>query len=180
MLSDIQLAAGIVFGERRYLLLAALLSMACLLVYVSIPVLTVPGNSYEFLVLSTPLPELLAIGALSALMGLTMSMQAFCWKNSIGAAKGAGVGFAGFISGAVGSLFASASCAGCVSAVFSFVGFGGVLFLIEHKAEVTALTLGVVFLSLYFTSKRIAGKCDYCSVPDIRKKGAQPAKGGTP
>ena len=54
--------------------------------------------------------------------------------------------------------------------VFSFIGFGGVLFLIEHKAEILALTAAITFISLYFTSKKISGKCSSCSLPQRGKQ----------
>jgi hypothetical protein len=167
--SDIPLALRVVFAERGYAALAGILFLFSLLLYVSIPVFTVPGNSYAFFIASTPALELALIAGISALMGVVLSMQAYCWKNSIRAASSAGIGFAGFVSGAVSAIFASATCASCVSAVFSFIGFGGVLFLMEHKAEVTAFTGGLVFVSLYFTSKRIAGRCESCELPAKRK-----------
>ena len=172
MLDEIPLAMGTVFRDRGYLALAASLFLLSLLLYVSIPVFSIPGNSFEFFLVVTPLPELLAILALSALMGIVMAMQAYCWKNGIGAVSNAGMGIVGFVSGAVSSIFASATCASCVSAVFSFIGFGGVLFLVEHKAEVMALTGTIVLLSFYFTSKRISGNCDSCSIrlkPGMKK-----------
>lgn len=97
-------------------------------------------------------------------MGIVLSMQAYCLKMKIGAARSAGVGFVGFVSGMVSAVFTTATCAGCVSAIFSFMGFGGVLFLLEHKGEVALMTSALVLLSLYFTSERISGKCRECSV----------------
>ncbi|HSB47516.1 MAG TPA: hypothetical protein VLD37_05865 [Candidatus Bilamarchaeum sp.] len=168
-LKDVRLAAGKVFSHRGYVALAAAFSLLSLLVYVSIPVFTIPGNSYGFFLASTSLPDLAVIAALSALMGIVLSMQAYCWKNRIKAVSNAGVGIAGFLSGAVSAIFASATCTSCVSALFSFLGFGGVLFLLEHKAEVTALTGGLVLVSLYFTSRRIAGNCESCKIAEGKK-----------
>lgn len=168
--SDTRFALGIVFANRTYVLLGMAIAVISFLLYISIPVFTVPGNSYWFFLSSIPPLELAAIGGISALMGVVMSMQVYCWKNSIAAIANAGVGFAGFLSGAVSALFTSATCASCVSAVFSFIGFGGILFLIEHKAEILALTAAITFISLYFTSKKISGKCSSCSLPPRGKQ----------
>ena len=163
-LSDIPLALKSVFAAKEYAALAGFFFLFSLFLYVSIPVFMVPGNTYEFFLKSTPILELLAIVALAALMGVVLSMQVYCWKNSVGAVRSAGIGFAGFVSGAISAVFTTATCASCVSAIFSFLGFGGVLFLLEHKAEVSGITTGLVFLSLYFTSGRIAGKCRECRI----------------
>jgi hypothetical protein len=163
-------ALSAVFGRPRYVALAAVLSAASFAFYVSVPVLSVPGNSYGFFFESTPATDIAVIAALSALMGIVLSMQAYAWGNRAETARDAGIGLAGFFSGAVSSIFASATCASCVSALFSFIGFGGVVFLTEHKAEVTAITAGIVMLSFYLTSRRIAGKCDSCG---IQGKGAK-------
>jgi hypothetical protein len=164
-LADIPQAAGKVMSHQKYRLLAGILCLVSFAIYVSIPVFTVPGNSFEFFLKTTPVPELAFTFVLSLFMGVLFSMQIYCWDNRIKAAENAGMGFAGFISGAVSAIFASATCASCISAVFSFIGFGGVLFLLEHKNEVTAITAGIVLLSLYFTSERIAGNCSSCVVP---------------
>jgi hypothetical protein len=153
-----------VFARKEYAALAGVFFLFSLFLYVSVPVFLIPGNSYEFFLNTTPLPELLAIAALSLVVGIVLSMQAYCWKSGIRAAGSAGAGFAGFVSGMVSAVFTTATCAGCVSAIFSFMGFGGVLFLLEHKGEIAAATSVLVLLSLYFTSERIAGKCRECMV----------------
>ncbi|MEW6722681.1 MAG: hypothetical protein AB1324_05455 [Candidatus Micrarchaeota archaeon] len=161
---DIVKALSSVFSGPRYVLLAAALAVLSFSFYISVPVFVVPGNSYAFFFASTPLPELLVIGDVSALMGAVLAMQAYAWQNRIETVRNAGMGLAGFLSGAASSVFATATCASCVSAIFSFVGFGGAVFLVEHRGEMMALTAGIVLLSLYFTSKRIAGECGSCGI----------------
>jgi hypothetical protein len=173
-LGNVPAAIRRVFGAARYSLLALFLSILSFFLYVSLPVYSVPGNSYGFFFAATPPPELAAMAGLSVLMGLVFSMQIYAWRRGVKAVENAGIGFAGFVSGALSGLFASASCASCISTLFSFLSFGGVLFLLEHKLEISIITAGVALLSLYLTSQRIEGACKSCVLqPEKNVKGGK-------
>lgn len=165
MLADIRTAVGSVFGGWRYRGLALALSVLLFAVYISVPVFAIPGNSYGFYLKITPSYEIAAIAILSLLMGIELAMQAYAWKHNIHRLQHAGAGLAGLLSGSATALFSTATCASCMSAVFSFIGFGGMTFLIQHRLEMMAVTLALLGVSFYLTSKRIAGNCASCSIP---------------
>ncbi|MEW6036603.1 MAG: hypothetical protein AB1529_08390 [Candidatus Micrarchaeota archaeon] len=163
-LGNVPAAMGRVFGAARYLLLALFLSISSFFLYVSLPVYSVPGNSYGFFFAATPPAELAAMAGLSLIMGIVFSMQIYAWRRGVKAVENAGIGFAGFISGALSGLFASATCASCISALFSFLSFSGVLFLLEHRFEISVITAVVALSSLYLTAQRIEGACASCAL----------------
>src|SRR5512143_3453449 len=99
MLDDLRTAVGTVFGSPRYRLLALALAALLFAIYISIPVFTIPGNSYGFFLSITPPYELAAIAALSALMGIELAMQAYAWGHNLHRLQHAGAGLAGLISG---------------------------------------------------------------------------------
>ena len=167
--SAILQAYGTVFGKKRYVMLAVLLSVLSFFLYISVPVLIIPGNSYQFFLSATPVVELLATALISILVGTLFAMQIYSWRRNIQVVKNTGIGIVGFISGAISTIFASATCISCVSVVFSFLGFGGIIFLTEHRWEIMSLTTLIVLISFYLTSNRIAGSCISCTVSNSNK-----------
>jgi hypothetical protein len=158
-----------VFSDRGYAALSSVLAVVSFLAYVSVPVLLIPGNSYQFFLAITPPLELAGMALTSIAMGIVFSMQIYSWRNSIPVARNAGAGLAGFLGGSMSAIFSTASCASCVSAIFSFIGFGGVVFLMEHRTEFSLLTMGIVLLSLYLTSEKIEGNCPSCALTETEK-----------
>ncbi len=163
-LATIPQAFGLVFEETKYKLLTVLLSFLFFFIYVSTPIFLLPGNRYSFFLSFTPWTELLATALLSVLVAVVFTMQIYSWRNKIAMAKNTGVGIISFFSASLSTIFSSATCASCVSAIFSFLGFGGVVFLIQHKTEIIGLTFIMVLASLYFTSGKIVGNCSSCNV----------------
>lgn len=171
MLDDLRASGSIVFSSSSYRLIALGTAAALLAFYLSVPVLFIPGSSYRSVIMMMSLPEQLSTILLSALMGAVTAMQVFAWRNNAHRLSHAGAGLAGLVSGSLSVLFSTASCASCMSALFSLVGFGGLMFFFQHRSEMMALTFVILAASFYLTSKRIAGKCASCSV-------AQPAGEG--
>lgn len=162
------------FGERigwKYAVLCAVLSAVFFGAMFSIPVAYTPGNSAAFQAKLYAPGEYVLLGALSFLSGLVLTMQ---WRifsengareRKLGRAAGeAALGGFGVLSGVISSLFATASCGLCVGAIFSFLGFGSVLFLVEHRWYILALAFLLLLASLHFSSKRLIAGCDSCSV----------------
>ncbi len=168
MLDDMLAAISLVFSKKEYVAMAAASGAALLLAYLAVPVLLIPGSSFRSVLSMMSIPEIAATVLLSALMGIALAMQVFAWRNNAHRMRYAGAGLAGFVSGSLSILFSTASCASCMSAVFSLIGFGGTTFIFHHRTEMMALTFLILGVSLYFTSRRIAGKCASCSIPDAQ------------
>ncbi|MFN7991837.1 MAG: hypothetical protein U0R44_06815 [Candidatus Micrarchaeia archaeon] len=175
MLSDMKKAVSLVFRDQRGLQTALAFGAAAFLFSISVPVLTIPGNSYAFFFSSTPPLQLVMTLLISAFMSLVMTMQVYAWRHKAHSIIHAGAGIAGLISGSSSIIFTSATCASCMSAVVSFIGFGSAVFLVEHQALIMAATFVILGVSFYMTSEKIAGGCVSCDLP--RAKGDSPGTG---
>ncbi len=163
-LSVIPYAVKAGFSNWNYRILGFVLSIFFLFLYISIPVFVVPGNSYEFFLSATPKFELFLIFILAVLIGIVFTLQIYSWKNGQKSKKNTAFSVAGFFSGAVSSIFSTATCVNCVSTIFSFLGFGGVLFLVENRFQIISVSILIVLISLFFISKKIAYGCKSCGV----------------
>ncbi|MBI2063604.1 MAG: hypothetical protein HYT65_01260 [Candidatus Yanofskybacteria bacterium] len=135
-----------------------------------IQVKTVPGNSGRFQIALFDWLDwavLVAIAVLNALF-ITIEIHAFNLNRSI--AKAGGVG-AGLITGGIGtsssvlaSIFSTATCSLCVSAIFGFLGANSVVFLVSNRGYVIMITLLLLLLSLYLSGKRFGRTCNECQI----------------
>jgi hypothetical protein len=165
MLENIRSALETVFSDSRNVAIAAASGLALTALNFLLPVLLVPGNTLEFqLALLGPEAALL-YAVLAALVGIVVAMQAHIFSHGESAARGAAAGGFAFLSSVASGVFGGASCAACVSALFSFLGAGSTLFLVDHKAEFALLGLGLVAASLWFSSEKINGSCGNKCVP---------------
>lgn len=163
-LSVIPSAVKTVFSTWNYRILGLLLSFLFMILYISVPVFTIPGNSYGFFLEITPILELTSIAVLAIIVGVVFTMQIYSWKNGYKLSTSPALGFTGLISGSISSIFSTATCSACVAALFSFLGFGGVLFMIEHRMEIIAVTSIIVLIPLFFTSRKIVNGCGTCKI----------------
>jgi hypothetical protein len=135
----------------------------------SIPVLNIPGNSILFQAELFHYGDYLLLIALSSLSALSLLLQWVAFRSTRkGAAQGAVLGGTGVLSGVISSLFASASCATCVGALFSFLGFNTVLFLAIHHWYIITIAFLLLFASIYLATRKIVMGCEVCLV-DIKK-----------
>lgn len=162
--NSIPQAINITFNSSHYQKVGLFLSFLFIFLYISIPVYIVPGNSYEFFLSSTPIFELFLIIIISVLMGIIATMQLYSWKNGQKSKKSIALGTTGFFSGAIASIFSAATCASCLSVLFSFLGFGGIVFLLEHRVEILIISAATVLIALFFLSNKIVKGCKTCRI----------------
>lgn len=166
-------ASKLVFGDKRYLFgfLVATFAMFWLMLY--IPIRTIPGNDLAFqLSILTPKDWFLFI-ALPALTALSIVMNVYILnkkRSTQDSVVMVGQGGTGFLSGIIASVFGTATCASCIASFFGFLGVGGVLFLVEHRTVITTLAIILMFISLYFTSRKVLGVCKTCHIKTRREK----------
>lgn len=167
-LKEISEAIATVLENKKYFYLFLFSSLIALGVYVITPVFTIPGNTLEFWLSIMPWYGYLLLAVFSLTTGMLVAMQFYIMKNNKKIAeksKGAAGIFAVLITG----LYSTAACASCITTLFAFLGSGGVLFINAYHLEFTALSLVLVFASMYFTSKRINDNCASCRAPKTRK-----------
>ena len=161
-LKNIIKAANTVLSIKKYSLIFILLSVAVFWIIILAPgwVISADIQSQGFTA-----NDFTFLAAASMLTSLVITMQLFSFKitGKIGAARSAFSG-AGFFSALSAAIFSSATCGLCIAAVFSFLGASTVIFLVDNRMYVVLGSLGLLLLSLYFSSKRVNNDCDTCHV----------------
>ncbi len=161
-LMQVPKAANAVLSEKKSFLAFLLLSVAIFWI-----VILTPGQivSSDIVSQGFTVGDLIFLGAVSILTSLVITMQFFSFKltGKAGAGQSALSG-AGFVSALSAAIFSSASCGLCVAAVFSFLGAGGVIFLVDNRVYVVAGSVVLLLISLYFSSKKVNNDCETCHV----------------
>ena len=165
--SNIYQAVVRVFADRKMLALFTVLWVLFFGLMFLIPVMAVPGNYISLQAKIYKLQDYLLLITLAFMSALVFIIQISIYRQSINTHIHAGdavFGGAGIFTGLVSSIFATASCALCVGAVFSFLGFSTLLFLVESRLYIIASALMLLLVSLYLSSRRLNNGCKACSV----------------
>jgi hypothetical protein len=129
------------------------------------PVISTPGNDVFFQLSITPWWGNSLIALISLATGLMITMQVYVFKKARAVKKRVvGSTAAGLGGGFMASMFAGASCASCVTALFGFLGASNVFLLLEYRWHIMVLSTGVMLVSLHFVSKRINDGCVNCKI----------------
>ena len=167
------LAVKNVFKEKKLFITFGVLVTASLWFFIYIPVTQIPGNTYFFQISLFSYVDWSLLILLSSLTALSLTMNYFVIRNQIKRSlrvSTVGSGSFGLLSGVAGSLFGpSASCASCVSALFGFLGVGGVFFLLQYRQAIVLVSILIMLITLYHTSKKVLGICAINTV-NYRKK----------
>lgn len=164
-------ALRLVFGDKRYLALAAASASALALFFeIVLPVLTIPGNDIAFQLATLSPKGAVLTTAVSAGLGILIAMNVFLLRLKLDARAAGGSG-ATLGVGAFTGMFASAACPACVGTLFAFLGAPGVLFLVNYRYEIAFLGLAVILTSIWLTARSISGKCEGClPASSLRKR----------
>lgn len=167
--ADLRTGVRSVFATAERAMTLGVLSLVFFAFMFAIPVLNVPGNSVGIqAALYTP-AEYAVLAALAFLSALSILLQWLAFRaNALSANAAAGtttLGISGVAAGVVSSIFASASCLTCVGALFGFLGFQGVIFLVEHRFAVLAAAFLLIAASIALASRKIRRGCETCAVP---------------
>lgn len=155
-----------VLDSKNYIFLFLFFSIIMIFTYVFIPVFVVPGNDLKFFLQITPWWGFMIFILLGISVGLLITMQIYIFKNlrkiSIrGTTGGTIAGFSSVISG----VFSSATCASCVSTLFSFLlPTAFILKTLDYRWHISIGGFMLVLVSLFLTSKRIENECKYCKI----------------
>lgn len=156
-----------IFSHSIYAILFVILSFISLLVFIFLPVKTIPGNSLGFQLSIFTAKDYITMAALSLLTALFLTMQIFSFRNSLDKkTRLLSLGKSGFggYTGVVGALFATASCASCLFAILGFLGFSTLIFLINVRWYIVIGAIILLLVSICFSAKRINGVCESCRI----------------
>jgi len=166
VLNQIIIAVRIVLQRKPYFFGFLLLAPAVFFVFVLIPVFSIPGNSIIFQLNIFGLKDYLILSAVSLLSALFFILQVYAFfgaRERQAKLRAMGQGAAGGYGGLVAALFGTASCTSCLASVFGFMGFGTILFIAKYQWFILLAAIGIMVISIYFTSKRILGLCASCT-----------------
>ena len=160
---EIFLVCRTIFVDSKYVLFFLLVSIGMFWLFLAIPVKSVPGNSFIFQLSLLGTQGIVFLGLLSILTSLSLVFHVYALKQRRSLRTGVslvGSGSTGFLSGAIATIFGTATCAYCVSAFFGFLGIGGVLFLIQYRMYIVSVAIILMLFSLYFTARRLLHLCN--------------------
>lgn len=151
------------FRNGNYALLFMVSFFVFFAFFVLVPVWTVSGNTVATQLGIFMARDYAALILLSSLSSLFIIMRVYIMRNK---RKMEGVGIA--TVGGLGAFFAgiagTAFCASCLAPLFAIfgIGFGGVIFVLEHRFYfVIGITI-LILIAIYLTARKINNICDSC------------------
>jgi len=166
---DFRKAAATVLRESVYRNWFIVFSILIYAAYILIPVFLTPGNYISFqLSLLRPVDFVLFL-VMSLVTALLIVMQLYVHNRSKKKRMLAAVGEGGVsvYSAMFGGMLATAACSSCIAGLVGFLGAGSTFFILENQMLFVAGALFIVFVSLFFTARRVNEYCLSCEVkPD--------------
>lgn len=160
-------ATKVILLRKIYLLTVLILVPLVFMLFVLLPIWTIPGNNLEFQLKIFTANHYILMIMLSILVSLFVVMQAFIFRNVLSArSKLASVGSGG-LGGYVGvfaAVLGTATCASCLVALFGFLGIGSIIFLLNNQLYVVSMAIILLLISLYFSARKVNGVCKRCKL----------------
>ena len=163
-LSEIFKAVKHILSNKKFFSSFVALALLLFVLMFLIPVYSIPGNNIKFQSVLYGPKDYLLLATLSIFSSLTLIVQIGSFLQDRKSGGAAVLSGAGIFSGIFSSIFASATCGMCVGALFSFLGFGTVLFLIESRWYIMVGAFGLLTLSLYMSSRKYNRGCEVCII----------------
>jgi len=137
-----------------------LLPLITALLY-SIPVMSIPGNDVAFqLQLFTP-PDFLLLFVVASLESLLLVMMFYLYRQRSLSTRNQGN--LGLLSGIPAFLFGANFCPICLAGLLGVFGPGVVAFAVQYRLWAFSISIGILLISLYSTSRRVQGVCEDCN-----------------
>ncbi len=169
-IETIRRAISMTFSNPKYHLVFIFLSILFFLLYIAVPVFASTDQSVASFLNSTTNLDFLIFSILSIFMSLITIMQIHLWDlGKKTEKKNVVLGTTGLFSSLFSTLFMTATCAACVSFLFSFLGFGSALFFYEYRFAIIGVSFLIVAVSLFFSSRQIVYGCEICTNGFLKK-----------
>lgn len=159
-----------VLSSRRHLVYFIVIADLILFALFQFQVEAIPGNDLAFQAKIFGFKDWLLLSSISVLNSLFITTEVYIFglkrehRQAMGLAKSATISGAGSASGVLASVFGTATCSLCVSALFGFLGANSVLFLVDHKDLIASLAVVLLLVSLFISSRRFSAACKACKV----------------
>lgn len=158
-----------VLAKWTYQIAFLILLILFVALYISIPVLIVPGNTLTFQLSLYTFADYAIFVSISVLTSLLVLMQVFSFLNSRKHnARAIGHGSVGIFSGILSGMFASITCVPCAIGFLGIFGSVGTTLIIS-KYQYYFVTVAILFvlLGIYYASRRVMGYCKECDISNI-------------
>ena len=140
-------------------------SIGLFLLLLMIPVWTTPGHDLLFQLELLGVWGTLLVATLSLGNGLLFAMQTVIHRKRRKSSAAKNVAKATTLTGILTtSLGATLACAACYSSILSIFGLGATAFVVEYRAYIAILALGLTTAALYYSAKRLNNACAVCHV----------------
>lgn len=164
-----------VFKERNYFLAFVLIAMVFFGLFIYIPVMTIPGNDMRFQLSIYSQKDYVLMFLLAMLVGLNFSLQIYSFKKQRkqhDLLKSTGQAAVSGISGVFGVIVGTAACVSCLAFFFGLIGLGvgSTIFVLNNQSYFLVGAIILLIISLYYTSKKVNGICNNCSIDKIKRK----------
>lgn len=158
-------AAKIVFGRNWYSICAIIVALILFSIIILIPVMTIPGNDIKFQLSIMPKVDFFVITLVSLLTAMSLMFNLYIYKRStINHSDTFGNITTSSLAGLTSSFFGTVTCISCSATILGILGVGTVAFLYQYRPILAAISLGVLIMSIYLTSKKVLYLCDSCHV----------------
>ncbi len=150
----------------KYQIALMVLFMLFIVLYISIPVMTIPGNTLTFQLSLYTFGDYALFISISTLTSLLVLMHFFSFHHSHtydkSAIRGSGVSI---FSGILAGMFAGVTCVPCAIGFFGIFGTAESVFIIStYQYYFIAGTMLFVLLGIYYASRRVMGYCKTCDI----------------
>lgn len=167
-LSQIYNALKTVLKEKKYFLVFLSLSIVFFVLFIVIPLVTIPGNSLQFQLSIFSRENYILMTALAVLVGSTFTIQTYTARKQRALRKLLPPVLRSSVvsgaSGIFGSIVGTASCASCLASLFGLIGIGtgGVFFVLDNQSYFLWGSILIMLTSLYFAVRKINKVCNSC------------------
>lgn len=155
-----------VLSRWTYRIAFVILAVLFVALYISIPVMLIPGNTFTFqLSLYTPADYTIFI-SISVLTSLLVLMQVFSFLRSRArTVRTIGRSSVGVFSGIFSGMFASVTCVPCAIGFLGIFGSAGsTLIISKYQYYFIAIASIFVLWGIYYASRNVMGYCKECNI----------------
>ena len=166
-MQEIIVAIQKVFRERRAFLIFGVTAIILFALFILIPVITIPGNSFQFQLSIFGTRDYVLMAFLAMLVGLNFALQVYSFKKRSGVQKisqSVTGGAASSLSGIFGAVVGTAACASCLASLFGLIGLGtgSLFFFLQNQSYFLIGTIALMLVLLYFAARKVNKMCDSC------------------
>lgn len=156
-----------VLSKRKYLGIAIVSALVLLVLYIIALAPITPRIFTEIGMIQSVLYnspfQLMLIILISILFGIWLSTQIYL-KFEVKYNKSSSIitASSSIFSGFLGELGAIGGCPACIAIIASVIGSTATTFIYKFRTPILVLSILLILVSIYMTSKSIGDKCEWC------------------